>query len=88
MNINFDLIYNKYVKYRIIVRNSKDYPYEIQKKEAGFFNHWQHIDIANTAGIAESSMHRHIAAMHPPVGTVVKTYDQRDLLVDKLKGTR
>jgi hypothetical protein len=88
MNINFDRIYTRYVKYRIIIRNSNTYPYGIEKKEPGFFTDWISVDVASSIMIAENTLHKYIAAKLPPVGTVVKTYDESDLIVDKLTGIR
>lgn len=74
-------------KYRIIVASSATYPYVVQKKDKGWFSLWTNIDYAEDADDAEDKMRRYIKAKIPPVGTVIKEYDEQDLLADMLKGS-
>lgn len=73
-------------KYRIIVSSSTSYPYRVEKKNKGWFSAWTEIDRDDTAEGAEEKMRRYIRAKIPPTGTVIKEYDEQDLLVDILKG--
>lgn len=74
-------------KYRIIVGSSTTYPYLVQKKDKGWFSSWTDIDRADNADDAEDKMRRYIKAKIPPVGTVIKEYDEQDLLADMLRGS-
>lgn len=74
-------------KYRIIVSSSTTYPYRVEKKDKGWFSSWTEVDRADTPEDAEEKMRRYIRAKIPPPGTIIKEYDEQDLLVDKLKGT-
>ena len=73
-------------KYRIIVSSSTTYPYRVEKKDKGWFSSWTEVDRADTPEDAEQKMRRYIKAKIPPAGTIIKEYDEQDLLVDILKG--
>ena len=73
------------MKYRIIIKDNNSCPYSIQKKD-GFFSLWKEIGCSDSAQLAELKLQIYIRAKIPSVGTVVKIYDEQDLLVDKLKG--
>jgi len=73
-------------KYRIIVNSSTVYPFRVQKKDPGWFSFWTEIAMEDTQEQAEFRLKEYIRAKIPPVGTIVKTYDEQDLLADILKG--
>jgi hypothetical protein len=74
-------------KYRIIVGSSTSYPYRVEKKDKGWFSFWTEIDRSETVEDAEEKMRRYIRAKIPRSGTIVKVYDEQDLLADMLKGS-
>jgi hypothetical protein len=77
------------VKYRIVVRDSHDYPFVLERR-TGFFRMWKAVDVYGSMELAEND----IADQHakfleeaiPPVGTVVKTYAGEDLTAIVLRG--
>jgi hypothetical protein len=75
-------------KYRIIIGGhaGTPYPYRIQMKKDSLFSFWTEISYASSLENAEDELREHINKNLPPPGTVVKIYDETDLLVDKLKG--
>ena len=75
------------MKYRIIVTDSTAYPYKVQKKERSFSLWWKDIGRAEDITEAEEVLHKYIRAKIPKIGTIVKMYDESDLVVEKLKGT-
>ena len=74
------------MKYRIIVGNSTSYPFEVQMKRSRF-SFWKEITRRKSLEEAEDEMRKYINAKIPATGTVVKIYEESDLLVDKLKGS-
>jgi len=75
------------MKYRIIVTDSTAYPYRVQKKERSFSLFWKDIGGGEDITDAEEVLRKYIRAKIPKVGTIIKTYDESDLIVEKLKGT-
>ena len=74
------------MKYRIKVRDSKDFPYGSQYKN-GFFDSWHDIDIHETIDESERAIVQYqINGRHiPRAGTIVKTYDPIDVTALILK---
>lgn len=70
-------------KFRIIY-GSGNYPYKIQKRK--FLVLWKQMDMEQTMELAESTLRDLICNPRIPVGAVLKTYDESDLVVEKLKG--
>lgn len=76
------------MKYRIIIGSSGTYPYVVQVKTYMFYflYYWSEITRAATLEKAEESLRTYILKGLPKEGSVIKTYDDSDLIVDKLKG--
>lgn len=75
------------MKYRIIIGTlGTNYPYRVQAKKDSIFSLWTEILCAESSQEAEVKLRNYIRSKLPPEGTVVKVYDESDLIVDKLKG--
>ncbi len=78
----------KNIKYRIIGRNSDDFPYGLERK-VGFFGIWKHVNIYTSLGDAETDIanqhKKFINSNNPKPGTVVKKYSSEDLSIIILK---
>ncbi len=78
----------KNIKYRIIARNSDDFPYGLERK-VGFFGIWKNVSIYVTISGAEydiASQHKKfINSNRPKPGTVMKEYSSEDLSIIILK---
>lgn len=82
------------MKYRIVVRDSIDFPYRIEysEKDSWFgywFNTWVEIDIARSIDSADKIIKKHhdnksILKLTP--GVVIKEISEEDFLVGKLQG--
>lgn len=87
MNINFDGIYTRYVKYRIQVGNSLINPYQVHIKTPGFFNPWIIIFAGPSLESAETGLFEYIDKKVPPTGTIVRKYNECGVLVSTLNST-
>jgi hypothetical protein len=86
------------MKYRIIIRDSDLYPFEVQRGVESKFLwwvsvHWTFVGMEDTQSKAEQTIRDDIRKQEEfkmkvrlAPGTVVKEYDESDLIVDKLKG--
>ena len=72
-------------KYRIIVGSSTSYPYYVEKKGKYWFSMWHEIDRSSTPEGAEVKLREYIRANVPPEGTIIKQYDDTDMVVELLK---
>ena len=74
------------MKYRIIIGESTAYPYKVEMKRS-IWSSWQEIDRSRNLPEAEHALKEYIKANIPPLGTILKIYEESDILVEKLKGT-
>ena len=74
------------MKYRIIIGTSTSYPYKVQIKRSRF-SFWKEISRNRSLEDAEVDLREYIKSNIPSPGTIVKIYEESDLLIDKLKGT-
>lgn len=70
-------------RYRIIIGKNNNFPYEVQRK--GWF-FWHSLDKERTLEQAEYTLKNHVQHESMRPGTVIKEYDEKDLVIDKLKG--
>jgi hypothetical protein len=72
------------MKLRVIIRDSTDYPYQVQVKKNKYTIFWKDISIHSTFEHAENAMRNYKPL--PAPGTVMAIYTDEDRLVEKLKG--
>lgn len=79
--------------YRIVIRNSDDYPYSLQRcfspRYFSWFNTWKNVEIFKTIGECEDAIGRDMRTYTPPAGRpgkIVRMYDSQDLVAGKLSG--
>lgn len=83
----------KMTRTRVVYRaNWGRCPYHVELhigKILWMFDNWVRIDIFQTQSDAQSYAKRYVELNRtlPDHGSIVETYDEQDLLVDKLKGT-
>lgn len=74
--------------YRIIIRDSSEYPYEVQMKTSKWQIFWKTIDITLTLDSAKNFIKSHYRSpLKPKVGSVIEMYTESDFIVDKLNGS-
>ena len=72
------------MKLRVIIRDSTDYPYQVQVKRNKWTIFWKDVSIHNTLEQAETIMKNY--KLLPKPGTVMAVYTEADRLADRLKG--
>lgn len=78
------------MKYRITIRDSDDYPYQVEYKTS-WFSFWNLITVSESVESAEKRIKAHFDArkkikLKLKVGKVVKEITEADFLVEKLQG--
>jgi hypothetical protein len=85
------------MKYRVKIAHSYHqnfgHLYEVERKESGWLSSWEHVGLADSEEEADSMMRKDMkkqkaltAKKLPASGTVVKEFDESDLIVEKLQG--